>query len=444
MKNSSLVLLLLLALAPSTSPAQEAPALDAEALDAEARAAIVDRLAETLQEVYVFPDVAQKMDDHIHQRLAEKAYDENESLPAFTQQLTADLQSISHDLHLSVRPIPPRNVTAEQTIDGEQMRRRYLDGLRRRNYGFQKIERLAGNVGYLDLRQFAPAEYGGATAIAAMNFLAGSDALIVDLRQNGGGAPSMIQLISSYFFEEPVHLNSFYIRREDTMQQFWSHAHVEGPRMTEAPIYVLTSGRTFSAAEEFTYNLKNLERATIVGETTGGGAHPVDMHRFPELGVEASVPYGRAVNPITGTNWEGTGVEPHVAVPAADALTVAHQKALQSLLEDAGDDDRKAALAWAAEGLEAKLRPMTLEPAELEAFVGVYGPRKIRLEDGALRYQRDEGPVYRLVPLGGDRFALDGLEFFRIRFERDASGTVVTLVGLYENGREEPSSRSGG
>lgn len=435
MKRFAFILAMLFAFATAAA-AQEA------GLDGEKRAAIVDRIGEALREVYVFPEVADEMAAHLQKRLGDQAYDELATLPAFTQQLTQDLQSISHDLHLRVTPMPPEERNAQREIDDDERDRRFREAMRARNYGFEKLERLAGNVGYLDLRGFVPAEAGGATAIAAMNFLANSDALIVDLRQNGGGSPSMIQLISSYFFAEPTHLNSFYIRREDTTKQFWTQAHVEGPRLAEVPIYVLTSRRTFSAAEEFTYNLKNLERATIVGETTGGGAHPVDMHRFPELGVEVSLPFGRAVNPITGTNWEGTGVDPHVSVPAAEALETAHREALKKLLETADDPARRFQLEWAVEGIDLKLRPVTVDAAKLPAYAGVYGPRQVRLEGGKLYYQRGDGPVYELVPMGGDRFALAGMDDFRIRFERGADGSVVTLVGLYGDGTEEPSPRS--
>lgn len=414
----------------------------ADPLNADQRRQIVDHLAEALDEIYVFPEVAGEMNDLVRGRLTAGDYDELVSMPALTERLTEDLRSISHDLHLSVRPIPERDFSAEKEVDPDELRRRYLARARAGNYGFKQLDRLAGNVGYLDLRGFLPAEHGGATAIAAMNFLATADALIIDLRQNGGGSPSMIQLISSYFFAEPVHLNSFYIRRDDSTQQFWTQAHVEGPRMSETPIFVLTSGRTFSAAEEFTYNLKNMERATIVGETTGGGAHPVDMHRFPELGFEVSLPFGRAVNPITGTNWEGTGVEPDVAVPAEKALDVAHRGALKALLEKESDPDGKERLQWALEGLAAKAEPAVLTPEQLDAYVGVYGPRRIQLAEGELTYQRGDRPASVLIPMGDDRFALKGFDGFRVRFERDASGKVVTLVGLYESGREEPSERT--
>ena len=438
MKRSVLLGLLCCPLMVSSAWAGES----VDALEAKQRQAIVAKLAEALGEIYVFPEVAKKMDDLMQQRLRDGAYDDLSSLPALTTRLTEDLRSVSHDLHLTVRPIPERDFSAENEVDPEEVDRRYRARARAGNYGFKRLERLAGNVGYLDLRGFSPAELGGPTAIAAMNFLATADALIIDLRQNGGGSPSMIQLITSYFFEEPVHLNSFYIRRDSSTQQFWTQAHVEGPRMTETPIFVLTSGRTFSAAEEFSYNLKNLERATIVGETTGGGAHPVDLHRFPELGIEISLPFGRAVNPITGTNWEGTGVEPDIAVPAEQALDVAHRDALEGLLQKATDPDQTFRLGWAHDLLKAKVRPIVLTPAQLESYVGLYGPRRIRLVEGKLSYQREDRPTVDLIPLGDDRFALDGTDNFRIRFERDATHRVVTLMGLYDSGREEPSART--
>ncbi len=437
---------LLVSVAVMTSHAQQVVVAGAEempAVDATAKAEIIDSIAAALNEIYVFPDVAKKMEEFMRRQLKNKAYDNITRLDEFTQKLTEDMQSVSHDGHLHVHPMPEVQGEPGDTLTDEQRLKRAIEFSKYRNFGFVKVERLDGNIGYLELWQFADASFAGATAIAAMNFLANCDALIIDLRRNGGGSPSMIQLITSYFFDEPVHLNSFYIRRTDSTQQFWTQAFVEGPRMTDIPIYVLTSDYTFSGAEEFTYNLKNLERATIIGETTGGGAHPVNSRRFFNLHVDMSLPFGRAVNPITGTNWEGTGVEPHIAVPADSALDVARIEALQALLQKETNEDRKYRLDWVLNGLKAMRHPVTLAEDALKPFVGVYGPRTITLEGGHLYYQREDRPKYRLTPMGQDMFLLEELERFRIQFVRDESGTVTELIGLYNSGYRDSNERTG-
>ena len=427
------------------APALAAPPRVPPAVDAQGRAAIIDDVTAALNEIYVFPETAKKMEEHVRHQLQAGAYDRLGTLDVFTQKLTEDLRSVSHDLHLGVSwdPEPPAGDTGGPPPAEQQAR--FAAQVRRDNYCFRKIEHLAGNVGYLKLDCFAPAELGGGTAVAAMGFLAGSDALIFDLRDNGGGSPSMIQLLTSYLMGgEPTHLNSFYIRKGDKTEQFWTQAWVPGTRLPDVPVFVLTSNRTFSAAEEFTYNLKNLKRATIVGETTGGGAHPVDRHRVKGYPVSMSLPFGRAVNPISGTNWEGTGVEPDVKTPAAEALAAAHSRALTVLADKATDPGQKAEIEFVRGVVADRGKPpANLSPAELQAFAGTYGPRTIRLEDGALWYQRGKGRRLRLLPLGQDRFLLGDLDDFRLRFERDSSGAVVRLIGMYSDGSEEPNARGG-
>ena len=412
-------------------------------ITAQDRAAILDDIVAALNEVYVFPETAKKMEEHVRRQQKSGAYDQLGLLPDFAQKLTEDLQSVSHDLHLRVdwNPEPPPNEQGAAPSP-EELQKRFAAQLRRDNYCFQKVERMSGNVGYIKLDCFAQAELGGSTAVAAMAFLAGSDALIFDLRENGGGAPSMIQLLTSYLLQgEPSHLNSFYIRQGDRTEQYWTNAWVPGTRLPDVPVFVLTSGRTFSAAEEFTYNLKNMKRATIVGETTGGGAHPVNQHRVKGYPVAVSLPFGRAINPISGTNWEGTGVEPDVKVPVAEALEVAHTRALSAVAEKATEPRHKAELDFLRGILEDRRKPASLSAAELQAFAGSYGPRTIVLEDGALWYQRGRGRKMRLQPLGQDRFLVGDLDDFRLRFERDGSGKVVRLIGMYPDGGEEPSPR---
>ena len=230
------------------------------AIDSKTQAAIIDSVSKALNDIYVFPDVAKNMEKLILKNLKDGKYQKITNLVEFANQLTEDLRSVSHDKHLGVRPLPPRDPNTASRPSPEDERKQRIEQLRNDNFGFKKIELLPGNIGYIDFRYFADAGFGGAgaTAIAAMNFLAHADAIIFDMRQNGGGSPSMIQLISSYLFEEPVHLNSFYIRKNDETRQFWTQGYVEGPKMTDIPVYILTSSYTFSGAEEFTYNLKNI------------------------------------------------------------------------------------------------------------------------------------------------------------------------------------------
>jgi hypothetical protein len=415
-----------------------------EPVDAAARAKMVERVSAALNEHYVFPDVAKKMEAALRQKLKAGAYDKVGNSAELADALTRDLQEVSKDKHLNVLFAPTQppgtdpNAPRDEAAEAEQRRQRASI-----NFGFEKVARLEGNVGYLDLRGFVGAELAGETAIAAMNFLSNSDALIVDLRKNGGGDPSMIQLLTSYFFEEPTHLNSFYIRKGNTTQQFWTSAHVSGKRMTKVPIYVLTSPRTFSAAEEFTYNLKNLKRATIVGETTGGGAHPVQPHYLADVRLLAIIPFGRAVNPITGTNWEGTGVAPDLQVPADKALEAAHVDALKKLQSTAKDEQRKQQLSWTLQRVEARSQPVTLSTEVLKGLAGRYGRSTLVYENGSLWYQwRQDGPKLRALPMTADILMLEDTDRLRFRIEKDASGKVTGLTELSEDGRSTPAPRS--
>jgi hypothetical protein len=294
-------------------------------LDAATRSRVIDGAVAALNEFYVFPETAKKMEAAVRVRQKAGEYDSITAGEAFAQMLTDNFREVSQDKHLRVN-YSPAALPAGHPGESAEDRAQYRKEMERINCGFEKAERLAGNVGYLKFNMFADPQVCGSTAIAAMNFLANSDAIIFDLRANGGGEPAMIALISSYLFAEPTHLNDLWERKSGATQQYWTLPYVPGKRLDGKPVFVLTSSRTFSGAEEFTYNLKNLKRATIIGETTGGGAHPVDGHRIDDHFI-IGVPFARAINPISKTNWEGTGVEPDVKVPAADALDTAQRMA---------------------------------------------------------------------------------------------------------------------
>ncbi|MBP1658265.1 MAG: peptidase [Bacteroidetes bacterium] len=440
MRHGLLLILLLCMLGVQTYGQQKS--IQTPALDPRSQADIVDSVSAALTAEYVFPEVAAKMNALLRKNLKLGAYEKLTNPDDFAAKITEDLQSISHDKHLNVRYIPPGTQRDEVKLSPEERRRVQLAQQQARNFGFQKVEVLPGNIGYIDFRYFAEAKDGGPTAIAAMNFLAYTDALIFDLRRNGGGNPSMIQLISSYLFEESVHLNSFYLRKGDSTQQFWTQECVEGPKMTGIPVYVLTSSSTFSGAEEFSYNLKNLKRGTIVGETTGGGAHPVNLREFPVLNISMAVPYGRAINPITGTNWEGVGVQPDITASASKALTVARAEALKELIRRTSDESRKGRLSWTLDELTVEMNPASPADSMLSSCAGTFGPRSIRFENGTLYYRRVGRPEFRLIPMGADRFMVESLDYFRLQFRRDSSGKVNELVGQYDNGESDTNPRT--
>ena len=298
-------------------------------IDAATRARVVNGAVAKLNEYYVFPETAKKMAEAVQARLKNGAYDTITGADDFANTLTEDLRAVSHDKHLGVnfspQVLPKMNPGPNATPDPAAVARRKAQ-LQRNNCAFEKVERLPPNIGYLKFNGFMDPEICGPTVAAAMNFLAHVDALIIDLRGNGGGDPKMVAYISSHLFAEPTHLNDLYNRKEDKTTEFWTLRDVPGARLAGKPVFVLTSKRTFSGAEEFAYNLKNLKRATIIGETTGGGAHPVSGHRIDDH-FTIGVPFARAINPISKTNWEGTGVEPDVKVPAGEALDVARRMA---------------------------------------------------------------------------------------------------------------------
>lgn len=278
----------------------------------ESSARVVTSLSELMRANYIFLDKAELCADRLQARLQAGDYDQVKTRQELAVMLTEDLQAVTQDLHLRVRP---RQRDMNQTIPAEEMQRRRRERDRQNNYGFLKAEILTGNLGYLDLRGFSSGPAADQAAYATMGMLANCDAFILDLRMNGGGSPEMVQLLCSYFFSDRVLINSLYYRAADRQNDFWSRDDVPGRKLADVPLFVLTSRRTFSAAEECTYNLKTRQRAVIVGENTGGGAHPGGTFDLDDW-FSAFIATGRAINPVTRINWEGAGIAPDLAVNA--------------------------------------------------------------------------------------------------------------------------------
>jgi hypothetical protein len=303
---------------------------------------IVAKALALLRENYVFPELAGQVAAAVETRLAAGEYDNLDEI-ALTDLLTSHLQEASGDKHLAVRlgggPGRPAGGPGEDQRGGGPRRDEPADREARRlkmrqlgrmdNFGIRRVERLDGNIGYLDLRRIPMPENAGPAIAAAMELVGGTYALIIDLRRNGGGHPNGVAFWCSYLLaEDPVHLNDIFHADTGETRQFWSLPYVPGGRYLDRPVYVLVSSRTFSGGEDLCYTLQALGRAELIGETTGGGAHPT--RGFPiSAAVHIAVPFARSVNPVTGTNWQGTGVVPDTAVPADQAYDAAYAKALR-------------------------------------------------------------------------------------------------------------------
>lgn len=376
-------------------------------IDAATRAQVIEDTLKNLREAYVYPEVATRMEGAVRERVAKKEYEGITSAKRLAGMLTEHLQAVSRDKHLRVNyraealaagePMPgaPRMVmrrvpggsggsdngggtaaggTPVRRIirepggggetpasDGASVRRVLREaGAGSGNLGLERVETLDGNLGLLEFSLFDPSDEATDKVAAAMNRLADTDALIIDLRRCRGGARNTITLLMSYFFDKSIHLSSAYDRLSDSTHESWSLANVPGQRYGRKDVYILTSNFTFSAAEDLSYTLKNLGRATIIGETTGGGAHPVMGRRLNEH-FFVMVPFARYISPITKTNWEGTGVEPELKVPAAHALKVAQLTALKKLRAQRPDAKNDAQLKSLVEALQKEVDELKQE-----------------------------------------------------------------------------------
>jgi hypothetical protein len=345
---------------------------------------IVAKAMELLRANYVFPDQAERAAAAIEARLEAGEYDDLDEITLIGL-VTEHLQELTGDRHLRMGlggpgpepgpgpgpepgPGPGRGPRQEpgREPDKPPAREKMRRMGRLDNFGIRRVERLDGNVGYIDLRRMAVAANAGPAITAAMELVAGTYALLIDMRHNGGGAPDGVVFWCSYLFgeEKPTHLNDIFHADTGETRQFWALPYVPGTRYPDQPVFLLTSARTFSGGEDLCYTLQALGRAEVIGETTGGGAHPT--RPFPvSAAVHIAVPFARSVNPVTGTNWQGTGVVPDVAVAAEQAYDVAYARALERVLAmddvppPVADEAREALAGLNGAGLAEPGPPVT-------------------------------------------------------------------------------------
>lgn len=270
---------------------------------------------------YIFLDKAKETNDHLDKLMANNHFDEFNDPIDFAKELGKQMRKITNDKHLNVVvPRPPRNPQSNVPSSFKDMHLPRLNQFR--SGGFKEINVFEGNVGYVELNGFRREDIPQVDDV--MGYLSTADAIIIDLRNNGGGSELGLYW-SSYFLETDIILTSIYERRTDIKTDFIT-VEVKGKKRPDVPVFILTSNSTFSAAEAFAYDLQSRKRATVIGETTGGGAHPIDFMRLPN-GFGLIVPYAESIDPITNTNWEGVGVIPDLEVASDQALTKAKELA---------------------------------------------------------------------------------------------------------------------
>ncbi|MEO8190800.1 MAG: S41 family peptidase [Acidobacteriota bacterium] len=431
------------------------------ALTANRAREIATEAADSIDRMYVSPDVGRKIAESLRARSAAGDYDTADSPSRLAELLSRDLQEVGNDRHLSVRvdhsgsggsvirridrgPAPAGAHGAGGTGPPLRIRREgpaatgSSDLKRRTNFGFRAVERLDGNVGLVDIREFVPLGLSRETAAAAMAFLSTSDAIVVDLRECPGGAPDVVSFLASYFFgPERKELFSRYDRPMDEKTTEYTVENLPGRRMPDTDLWILVGPNTASAGESFAYLLQQFGRATVVGEKTAGAGHNNVMLPIGE-GLVLSVSVARPIHPRTGKGWEGTGVQPDIRTSSADARDTAHAAALHKLLDRAADPRLRRELAWAVERVESRGRALQSE-AELQAYAGRYGERQVTVENGRLVCRTASGRARALISVAADAFSWD--ELTRATFERDRTGRPARLLLESADGGSEIFAR---
>jgi len=405
--------------------------------------AVVRGLSQVLRDSYPFPGKATQMAESL-ERYSTEALREPISARDLATRLTKKLYELSDDLHFFV-DLDEAWVEEQRLSADPKRKQELLETERQReeqqNFFFNEVKILGGNVAYLSLTRFADPELGHRTLAAAMRFLSHCDAYIVDLRNNAGGALEMAQLLASYFLtsdSDQLLFTYYYMENGERIEREQRVLpSVPGERRLNAPLYVLVSSTSFSAAEWFAYVMGGIGRAHVIGEQTAGGAHPVDRKAIDRRFV-VNVPIGEIQGPRGTGDFEGVGVQPEEPVAAVEALHVAHRRALEALMTQ--NPESRAALEWFLPVIDARRKPVTLSSRRVEAIVGDYEGRSISYQDGGLYYSWNGRTKVRLVPLSKTLFALEGIAGFRFRII-DADGTVTGLERAYADGRKSTVRR---
>lgn len=328
-------------LLPAFGMGRDGPPQKDMKIDQATRVEVIEAVIANLNQYYVFPEKAVAMEKRLRRELKNGDYDDVTSANELAEKIGESLQAETQDRHLQLRYFEEAIPEQEpgEVVQAEKLREQSENI--RLNYGFHNVDRLPFNIGYIDIHGFADAPQAAERMAAAMNLLSDTRALIIDLRKNGGGSPETVVAYASYFHDKPTHLNDIYMRETNKTDEMWTTETVAGKKYGEQrKLYLLTSPETFSAAEDFAYAMKNNKRATIIGEVTGGGAHPGDRRRLTAHFM-MNVPSGRTISPVTHTDWEVVGVQPDIKVSADEAMDQAQLIIQKDFLKTEKDPERR-------------------------------------------------------------------------------------------------------
>ena len=426
-------------ISPASLPAQQmapapAPAVP-RTLTPEIRAAVVDSIAAQVTRFYAVADTGRLIGDHLRRQRRAGAYDRITSPELFAEALATDLKKVNGDKHLFVvirqpgAPAIPMGLDRLPPMQGPTgpTPAPMIAAARRNNFNLGRVEVLPGNVGYIEFRGFSPVKEAEEAVANALRVLEHTDATIIDVRDHGGGSGVLSNFLISHFTgPDTVHVLDVEVRGASQLTHRYTLANVPGPQRPDVPLYVLTSRGTVSAGEDFAFVMKNIGRATLVGETTAGaGRNNPTFDVGHGFGLSLSV--SRVMDPKTKAEWEGIGVKPDVAVPPRNALAAAHALALRNLADSASGPMQRN-LELTREFVNAQARSDTLDPSALQRFTGVYGgERTVTVEHGRLTFRRTPDRLgQELVPISDSTFALGPT--VRVTFERDGAAYRMRLV----------------
>ena len=409
-----------------------------EELSKEKQDEVVRVLCEKLEKLYPDPEIAKKTSVSISENFEGGKYSVYSSASEFVQHLNDDLESISGDGHLGII-FDPAMASELKMVDEEMGGDTYaeltLESERWENFGFKELKILEGNVGYLDLQTFFSLKYAGETAVTSMNFFSNCNALIIDLRRNGGGWDDMVTFLASYFLNSDDEI-IFSITRstlDDSYYASMPYAYVPGKKLTDIPIYILISRSSASAAEAFANIMKHFcKNTTLVGETTAGAENPVE-HILLFDDYILRIPCWQKIYSYDKTGWEGIGVKPNIEVESEIALSIAHINLLLKLKDESTDEDIKKKYQWVIDGLNATNDPVIVKENILQSYAGKYGNRDIYYENNNLFYQYKGRTKRKMLAISNEYFLIEGYNFFRVKFVSE-NDTVVGFNEIHDDG----------